>query len=157
MADLPYTYTDDDGDRLHINHPINHPGISFIAGSDVLSMEPPTGEDAVALARAILAAAGNTGHLVVSEDDRDESRRYIRILEAQRADLRADLREVRAQSDRVAAVEQRLAASRVSEGDMVEPGDEVPDQALRAARALPALTKRVTQIEEHLGITPESA
>ena len=138
MADLPYTYTDDDGDRLHINHP----GISFIAGSDVLSMEPPTGEDAVALARAILAAAGNTGHLVVSEADRDESRRYIRILEAQRADLR---REVRIRADQVAAVEQRLATSRVSEGDMVEPGDEVP--------ALAELYSRVTRIEEHLGIT----
>lgn len=71
---LPYTYTDDDGDRLHVNH-----HISFIAGSDVLSMEPPTGEDAVALARAVLAAAGDTGHLVVSVED---SSRAIRIREA---------------------------------------------------------------------------
>ena len=141
MSDLPYTYTDDDGDRLHVNH-----SIDFIAaGSDVLSMGPLTGSDAVALARAILAAAGDTGHLVVSEDDRDESRRYIRILEAQRDDLR---REVRDTSDRMAAVEQRLAASRVSEADMVEPGDEVP--------ALAELYSRVTRIEEHLGIT-ESA
>src|SRR5690625_496057 len=85
---LPYTYTDDDGDRLHINHP----GISFIAGSDVLSMEPPTGEDAVALARAILAAAGNTGHIVVSTED---SSRAIRIREALAAeDMRSEERRV---------------------------------------------------------------
>src|SRR5690625_2986915 len=97
---LPYTYTDDDGDRLHINHP----GISFIAGSDVLSMEPPTGEDAVALARAILAAAGNTGHIVVSTED---SSRAIRIREALAAeDMRhrysqalSDLLELHGASD----------------------------------------------------------
>src|SRR5690625_7780259 len=97
---LPYTYTADDGDRLHINHP----GISFIAGSDVLSMEPPTGEDAVALARAILAAAGNTGHIVVSTED---SSRAIRIREALAAeDMRhrysqaiSDLLELHGASD----------------------------------------------------------
>lgn len=42
-------------------------------------MEHPTGSDAVALARAILAAAGNTGHLVVSVED---SSRAIRIRDA---------------------------------------------------------------------------
>ena len=56
----------------------------------------------------------------------EDARRYVRILEAQRADLRQEVRDT-------------------------------SDQALRAARALPALTERVTQIEEHLGITPESA
>lgn len=42
-------------------------------------MEPPTGSDVVALARAILAAAGNTGHLVVSVEDPS---RAIRIRDA---------------------------------------------------------------------------
>lgn len=56
----------------------------------------------------------------------DDARRYVRILETQRADLRQEVRDT-------------------------------SDQALRATRALPALTERVTQIEKHLGITPESA
>lgn len=140
MADLPYTYTDDDGDRLHINH-----HISFIAaGSDVLSMEPPTGEDAVALARAILAAAGNTGHLVVSEDDRDESRRYIRILEAQRADLRQELRAA------------REVTGRLPEEDLAELRGWVERLDRDLSGTTKAVTQRLATVEARLGIT-ESA
>lgn len=147
MADLPYTYTHTDRDDQHLSigpdYVIDEGDSVTIRIGDASHSIPVA--DAARMARAVLAAAGDTGHLVVSEDDRDESRRYIRILEAQRDDLR---REVRNTSDRMAAVEQRLAASRVSEGDMVEPGDEVP--------ALAELYSRVTRIEEHLGIT-ESA
>lgn len=66
-ADLPYTYTDVDGDRLAV-FGADIPG----KGKGVNLRTDPSGcsvpaEDAPALARAILAAAGDTGHEVVSE------------------------------------------------------------------------------------------
>lgn len=168
---LLYTYSNYNGDVISVEG-------DFITaycgdtGGQVIAMLTPLGDKAVALARAILTSAGNTGHEVISsqeigakncpvyetpqelaqeierltnERDRlriawesarrgraqareqlDDARRYVRILEAQRADLRQEVRDT-------------------------------SDQALRAARALPALTERVTQIEKHLDITPESA
>ena len=59
MTDLPYTYTDFDGDQMIVSP-------SWITIHDA-GVHAPSGDDAVALARAILAAAGNTGHEVVSE------------------------------------------------------------------------------------------
>lgn len=63
MTDLPYTYTDVDGDYLRI-------GKGAYTAYDpssrkAVSVTTPTGEDAVAVARAVLAAAGDTGHEVV--------------------------------------------------------------------------------------------
>ncbi len=213
---LLYTYTNYDGDVISVEG-------DFITaycgdtGNQLVAVLTPVGDKGVALARAILTSAGNTGHFVTSvetvvdssrvsveygarsmreriadameveygllaarmvetmpllpgdtdddgtpvyetpqelaqeierltnERDRlraawksarhgraqtreqlEDARRYVRILEAQRADLRQEVRDT-------------------------------SDQALRATRALPALTERVTQIEKHLDITPESA
>lgn len=65
MTELPYTYTDRDGAELRI-------GRGYCTASDrtnhkTVSVNTPTGEDAVALAHTVLAAAGDTGHEVVEE------------------------------------------------------------------------------------------
>ena len=69
----------------------------------------------------------------------DEARRWGRILEAQRADLRRELRAA------------REVTGRLPEDDMVEPSDEVP--------ALAELADRVaaleTAVDAHLGTTDE--
>lgn len=99
---LPYTYTDPDtGYTLSVSS--TH--LRIIDDDRVYDEMPaPTGEDAVALARAVLAAGGNTGHLVVSTED---SSRAIRIREALAAeDMRhrysealSDLLELHGASD----------------------------------------------------------
>src|SRR5690625_3384526 len=103
---LPYTYTytytdPDTGYTLSVSS--TH--LRIIDDDRVYDEMPaPTGEDAVALARAVLAAAGNTGHLVVSVED---SSRAIRIREALAAeDMRhrysqaiSDLLELHGASD----------------------------------------------------------
>lgn len=63
MTDLPYTYTDRDGSELRI-------GRGYCTASDrtnhkTVSVDTPTGADAVDLARAVLA--GDTGHVVISQ------------------------------------------------------------------------------------------
>lgn len=65
-ADLPYTYTDSQGARLTIDGDLIYVAIDGIGSTGV---DTPTGEDAVAMARAVLAAAGDTGHEVVSIED----------------------------------------------------------------------------------------
>lgn len=69
MADLPYTYTDRDGDRLIVDATC----VVIVEESDGAAVSThvlgPGGADAVALARAVLAAAGNTGHVVVHKAD----------------------------------------------------------------------------------------
>ena len=65
MTDLPYTYTDVDGDYLRI-------GKGAYTAYDpssrkAVSVTTPTGEDAVRVSRAVLAAASDTGCRVVSQ------------------------------------------------------------------------------------------
>ena len=67
MTDLPYTYADADGDYLRIGkgaYTAYDP-----SAQQAVSVNTPTGEDAVAMARAVLAAAGDTGHRVISTED----------------------------------------------------------------------------------------
>lgn len=66
MSEKPYTYTDVDGDYLRVGkgaYTAYDP-----SAQQAVSVNTPTGEDAVALARAILTAAGDTKHRVVSEE-----------------------------------------------------------------------------------------
>lgn len=67
MTDLPYTYKDSGGSELRI-------GRGYCTASDrtnhkTVSVNAPTGEDAAEFARAVLSAAGDTGHRVVHEAD----------------------------------------------------------------------------------------
>ena len=143
MTDLPYTYTDEDDVALRVDRGVctayDRPGrvsVSFYA---------PKGEYAVRLARAVLAAAGDTGHEVVevasvshairsaeeevarltSERDRlrtawESARRGRTQARAQLADARRYVRilgEQRADLRR----EVRAAETRLPEDDTVEP------------------------------------
>lgn len=63
--ELPYTYTD--AATLTIDNTTGTWQISVWDDSEGASINAPTGPDAVALARAVLAAAGDTGHVVVEE------------------------------------------------------------------------------------------
>lgn len=64
MTDLPYTYKDSGGSELRIGR--GYCTASDRANHKTVSVDTPTGEDAVAVARAVLAAAGDTGHEVIS-------------------------------------------------------------------------------------------
>ena len=109
---LPYTYTDPDtGYTLSVSS--TH--LRIIDDDRVYDEMPaPTGEGAVALARALLAASGGTGHLVVSVEG---SSRAIRIREALAAeDMRhrysqaiSDLLELHGASDALINDAGRLA------------------------------------------------
>ncbi|QVJ03023.1 hypothetical protein KGD82_13390 [Nocardiopsis eucommiae] len=83
MADLPYNHTDLNDTRLTVTDSL----IGLVAvGEGTITTHAPTGADAVALARAILAAAGDTGHIVVNNaemarwvyENRDECIRSMR-------------------------------------------------------------------------------
>lgn len=74
MTDLPYTYTDSGKDTLAVTK--DPSGNRVITVRETLgskthqaSVYTPTGAEAVKLARAVLAAAGDTGCEVVSIDD----------------------------------------------------------------------------------------
>jgi hypothetical protein len=64
VADLPYTYTDSDGVALRVDRGIytayDRPGRTSV------SVYAPKGDNAVRMARAILAADGHTRHRVIS-------------------------------------------------------------------------------------------
>lgn len=224
-------------------------------GNQLVELFTPVGEDAVALARAILTSAGDTGHEVISaqeikrltaerdrlrtawesarEDiakdmrgraahavaehgesaspselysivtdlplvaDSDTSEDALGPTHAEGADslspceistwdvpASSDLREVEcveclralarergrlriardsARRGRRSAREQLDDARRyvrileTQRADLRQEVRDTSDQTLRAARAVSTLTERVTRIEEHLGITPESA
>lgn len=68
MTDLPYTYTDVEGDVLRVDGGYI---TAFGDGSDGESagVHAPQGAEAATLARAVLAAAGNTEHRVVHVAD----------------------------------------------------------------------------------------
>lgn len=73
MTDLPYTYTDEDDTKLEVE-----PGLISIHERDeprAARVNAPTSEDAVALVRAVLASAGDTGHVVISRDELTAIRR----------------------------------------------------------------------------------
>lgn len=94
MSDLPYTYTDE-GSELTVTDM----EISVYEDSEPRAsrVNIPQGADAVALARAILATDGNTGHIVVSSEENDAVRARgfeltseVRQLLQQRTDLRKE-------------------------------------------------------------------
>ncbi|WP_344014167.1 hypothetical protein, partial [Nocardiopsis exhalans] len=64
MPDLPYTYTDEGGDQIHVHHSyltVVHSGESGVA------LLPDADPDRVELARAVLGEG--TGHVVISKED----------------------------------------------------------------------------------------
>src|SRR5690625_7423336 len=73
---LPYTYTDPDtGYTLSVSS--TH--LRIIDDDRVYDEMPaPTGEDAVALARAFLATGGGTGHVVVSREAIEQLRALLK-------------------------------------------------------------------------------
>lgn len=69
MSEKPYTYTDPTtGARLAVDDK----DIVIEVRDEGVYVSCPTGDDAVALVRAILAVAGDTGHAVVSGEEIDE-------------------------------------------------------------------------------------
>lgn len=74
MTDLPYTYTDSDRARLVVSRTGRIEVTEVDDGdSDVVQahaiVSAPTGADAVEFVRAVLAAAGDTEHRVVSQEE----------------------------------------------------------------------------------------
>lgn len=142
MTDLPYTYTDVDGDYLRI-------GKGAYTAYDpssrkAVSVTTPTGEDAVRLAHAVLAAAGHTGHIVVSTED---SARAIRIRESVAAE---DMRERAARVPAVIASSDPLAMRTVFEQIFALPlldGDP-DDQAPSLESRVEALEQQYTDIAD---------
>ena len=67
----PYThiYTDAAGRSLSVEIDAGQPLIIAAEGEESTFIYAPTGEEAVAVARAILALGGDTGHVVVSRDE----------------------------------------------------------------------------------------
>lgn len=151
--ELPHTYADPDFHRLHVADgliTITTPAMPSAA------VDYPKGSDAVALARAILAAAGDTGHEVVSAEDlarltserdaahresldragtlgqtlrlRDDDQRTIRTLRRHLADLRVRVRGVEAVAESM-----RERAAQVCEGNPWDHGEDTSDKI----RALP--------------------
>lgn len=110
MTDLPYTYTDSGEDTLAVTKdPSGNRVITvreaFGGKKHKATVYAPTGEAAVALARAVLSAAGDTGHEVISAEELgriiadakqetrrqlDEAHSEIRQLLQQRSDLRKE-------------------------------------------------------------------
>lgn len=71
MAEL-YDFTDRDGDGLRVTHDGSNGYVAVSKETGPAAVYAPTGADAVALARAVLAAAGDTGHVVLSRSEIDE-------------------------------------------------------------------------------------
>jgi len=126
---VPHTYVDDADNTLTITA---RPGPRLVTRTTipteddqdviehVASVTAPKGADAVELARAILAAAGDTGHMVVSIQD---SERTIRIRES------------------IAAETMRDRAAETAYHDLSTENAEMAD-AIRALPLLPAETAR---------------
>lgn len=152
MTDLPYTYTDVDGDYLRI-------GKGAYTAYDpssrkAVSVTTPTGEDAVRLAHAVLAAAGHTGHIVVSTED---SARAIRIRESVAAE---DMRERAARVPAVIASSDPLAMRTVFEQIFALPlldgdtDDRRPSLCGDAQSDLPPDQPATVHVATPEGITP---
>ncbi|MFL1427122.1 MULTISPECIES: hypothetical protein [unclassified Nocardiopsis] len=119
MSTLPYTYTDPSGDSITVNDELRRGlQIKETLGETAFraAVHVPTGPDAVALARAVLAAAGNTGCEVVAAEDMAKMRRAA--MEA-------------------AATVMRERAAEVCEGDPWAHGEDTSDK-IRALPLLPA-------------------
>lgn len=136
MADLPYTYTDTQGDMITVS-PFADIHIRGIVGGKhyVAKVNAPTGEDAAALARAILAnpGSGDVRYVVAPEwqvTDPAEVERLRRIIAQSEEDV-ADLRQQRDEA------RQKLAA----------PAAETPTLDRRVA-ALEELTDLLADIVE---------
>ena len=152
MTDLPYTYTDVDGDYLRIGK-----GAYTAYGPSsrkAVSVTTPTGEDAVRLAHAVLAAAGHTGHIVVSTED---SARAIRIRESVAAE---DMRERAARVPAVIASSDPLAMRTVFEQIFALPlldgdtDDRRPSLCGDAQSDLPPDQPATVHVATPEGITP---
>lgn len=113
---LPYTWTDSDGDELRVV--AGHVSISKET-SGQSTVYAPTGPDAVALARAVLAAAGNAGCEVVAAEDMAKMRQ--------------------AAMEAAATVMRERAAHVVSQRDYAGHGEDNAE-AIRALPLLPTPT-----------------
>lgn len=89
--ELPYRYTDEDAELE-----VSATEISLYEESEPRAsrINAPTGPDAVDLARAVLDAAGNTGHEVVDSAELADTDRELRIARQQVTDLRDKVREL---------------------------------------------------------------
>lgn len=104
MTDLPYTYTDPDDDSIAV-------GVDHLVTTSG-TVRTPTGADAAAFARAVLAAAGDTGHIVVSNaemarwvyENRDECIRSMRERAAEVADQPAEWSRLETPAERIRAL-----------------------------------------------------
>ena len=105
MTEHIHTYTDPEGDSLRVGKGVIRVGKGIIAcfggGGQDAAVFTPTGEDAVALARAILAAAGDTGHRVVPEDWLIAETTMQQHEETRLAHLETEVRELRAAQERL--------------------------------------------------------
>lgn len=118
MTELPYTYTDRDGDELRIVRDDNHGYVSVSKeATGPASVYAPTGEDAVDVVRAVLAAAGDTGHMVLSA---------------------GEIEKIRRASELRGAVSMRERAVECAE-------DVFPSEAIGEIRALPLLPEETDQ------------
>lgn len=121
---LPHTYTDEADHTLKVT---DFPGPRLVTKTTlptedeqgvvehVASVTAPKGADAVALARAVLEAAGDTGHRVVSEE-------HIKDLEAAAGYVAA-----------------RSMRERAAQEVLFQPGTRVPMAISEAISALPLL------------------
>lgn len=66
---LPYTYTDCDGDVLVVSLNQIKTTCFYDGDPEETSVTTPPAPDAIALARAILEAAGDTGHVVIPQEE----------------------------------------------------------------------------------------
>lgn len=90
-----YRYTDGDGDELRIASDESDVFVAVQQGRHTTTVAIPHGETPD-LARAVLDAAGYTGHIAFSKQEHEDDQRTIRTLYQQRADLRARVRDVEA-------------------------------------------------------------
>lgn len=151
-TDLPYTYTDEDDVALRVDRGVctayDRPGRASV------SFYAPKGEDAVRLAHAVLAAAGHTGHIVVSTED---SARAIRIRESVAAE---DMRERAARVPAVIASSDPLAMRTVFEQIFALPlldgdtDDRHPSLCGDAQSDLPPDQPATVHVATPEGITP---
>jgi hypothetical protein len=159
-TELPYTWTDEGAELT-----VDALEISVYEESEPRAsrMNVPRGNDAVALAEAVLAAGGVTSHAVIAERDRlsweqfavENAARSMRTRAAEVSDAWSESHGVADTSDYIGSAIRALpllpdgvAAHRAARPDLVdlpaedlvEPGDEVP--------TLAELYGRVTDLEE---------
>ncbi len=106
-VDLPYIHTHQDADGTEVITTVAHDLLMISAAGKSMWTCPPTGPDAVAFARAVLAAAGDTGHEVVSVASVSELARSAEEEGARSMRERATLAADHADTASIAAAEIR--------------------------------------------------